>query len=121
MVSPRRVFSELITEQAEPGEEHFYGASAELIVEWREACADRGAPPYTLDWLRAERRRLELELRLIGVSGLTPPPVDVHGASGVANESWTGGDGRCDGCSATTAYLVPALAAAGLDAGAVGA
>ena len=74
--APRRVFPELITEQAEPGEEQVYGAAAELVVEWREAWAARKAAPHTLDWLRAERQRMELELRLIGVFGLTPPPAD---------------------------------------------
>ena len=76
-VAPRRVFPELITEHPEPGEEQVYGAAVEEVVEWREAWAARKRAPYTLDWLRAERRRLELELRLIGVFGLTPPPADV--------------------------------------------
>ncbi|MDE2967328.1 MAG: hypothetical protein OXS30_07590 [Chloroflexota bacterium] len=48
-----------------------------MVVEWRETWAERKAAHYTLDWLRAERRRLELEGRLIGVFGLTPPPADV--------------------------------------------
>ncbi|MYD74281.1 MAG: hypothetical protein F4Y11_08685 [Chloroflexi bacterium] len=73
---PRRVFPELITEQAELGEDQVYGAAAETVVEWREAWAARKRARLTLDWLRAERRRLELELRLIGVFGLTPPPAD---------------------------------------------
>ena len=76
VAAPRRVFPELITEKAEPGEELVYGASAELVVEWREAWADRRAARHTLAWLRAERRRLDWELRLIGVFGLTPPPAD---------------------------------------------
>ncbi|MDE2967338.1 MAG: hypothetical protein OXS30_07640 [Chloroflexota bacterium] len=66
----------IVTERAEPGEAQVYGAAAEEIVEWREAWAARRSARYTLDWLRAERRRLELELRLIGVFGLTPPPAD---------------------------------------------
>ena len=73
---PRRVFPELITEEAEPGEEQVYGAAAELVIEWREAWAARKAARHTLARLRAEWRRLELELRLIGVFGLTPPPAD---------------------------------------------
>ena len=77
VVAPRRVFPELITEQAEPGEEQVYGAAAEEVVEWRDAWAARKSSRHTLAWLRAERRRLELELRLIGVFGLTPPPADV--------------------------------------------
>ena len=74
--APRRIFPELIIEQAETGEEQVYGAAAETVVEWREAWAARKRSRLTLDWLRAERRRLELELRLIGVFGLTPPPAD---------------------------------------------
>lgn len=76
VVPPRRVFPELITDQAEPGEEQVYGAAAEEVIEWRESWAARKRSRLTLDWLRAERRRLELELRLIGVFGLTPPPAD---------------------------------------------
>ncbi|MXY85726.1 MAG: hypothetical protein F4Y95_04335 [Chloroflexi bacterium] len=74
--APRRVFPELITELSEPGEEQVYGAAAETVVKWREAWAARKRARHTLDGLRAERRRLELELRLIGVFGLTPPPAD---------------------------------------------
>ena len=74
--APRRVFPELITEEAESGEEQVYGAAAELVAEWREAWAARKTARHTLAWLRAERRRLELELRLIGAFGLTPPPAD---------------------------------------------
>lgn len=73
---PRRIFPELIAEEEESGEEQVYGAKTEIIVEWREAWSARRSARYTLDWLRAERRRLELELRLIGVFGLTPPPAD---------------------------------------------
>ncbi len=52
---PRRVCSELITEEAEPDEELVYGAAAELVVEWREACAERKLARHTLAWLLAER------------------------------------------------------------------
>ena len=76
VAAPRRDFPELITEEAEPGEEQVYGAAVELVVEWREAWAARKSARHTLASLRAERRRLELELRLIGVFGLTPPPAD---------------------------------------------
>ena len=76
VAAPRRVFPELITEEAEPGEEQVYGAAAELVVEWRVAWADRKTARHTLAWLRAERGRLDSEIRLIGVFGLTPPPAD---------------------------------------------
>ncbi|MDE2989423.1 MAG: hypothetical protein OXT70_15435 [Chloroflexota bacterium] len=48
----------------------------DLVAEWREAWAARKRARYTLDWLRADRLRLDLELRLNGVFGLTPPPAD---------------------------------------------
>ena len=76
VVAPRRVFPELITEAAESGEAVVYGVATELIVAWREAWAERESARHTLAWLRAERRRLELESRLIGEFGLTPPPAD---------------------------------------------
>ena len=76
VAAPRRVFPELIAEVAEPGEDQVHGAAAEFVVEWRGAWAERRSARHTLAWLRAERRRLELELRLIGVFGLTPPPAD---------------------------------------------
>ena len=38
---PWRVFPELITEEPEPGEDQVYGAAAEVVVEWRNAWAER--------------------------------------------------------------------------------
>ena len=73
---PGRVFPELITKKAEPGEEQVYGAAAEMVVEWRKAWVARRLARHTLAWLRAERRHLEIEHRLIGVFGLTAPPGD---------------------------------------------
>ena len=99
VAAPRRVFPELITEEAEPGEEQVYGAGAELVVEWREVWAERKSARHTLAWLRAERRRLDLELRLIGVFGLTPPRPILPGANDAVNKSWVGDDGRSGGCA----------------------
>ena len=82
---PRRVFPEVITEEAEPGEEPVYGAAAELVVEWRQAWVERRSARHTLAWLRAERRWLDLELRLIGVFGLTPPRSRRHGPNDGVN------------------------------------
>ena len=76
VVASHRVISALITELAEPRKEQVYGAAAELVVEWREVWMERKRARYTLDWMRAERKRLDLEIRLIGVFGLTPPPAD---------------------------------------------
>ncbi len=76
VVAPRRVFPELVTESAESGEEVVYGVATELIVAWREAWSERESARHTLAWLRTERLRLQLESRLIGEFGLTPPPAD---------------------------------------------
>ena len=45
-----------------------------------------------------ERRRLELELVLIGVLGPTQPRPTCPGTNDDANRNQAGGDGRCDGC-----------------------
>lgn len=76
VAAPRSVFPEVITDEAEPGEDQVYVAAAEFVVEWREAWSARSSARHTLGWLQAERQRLELKLRLIGVFGLTPPPAD---------------------------------------------
>ncbi|MYJ10464.1 MAG: hypothetical protein F4086_09120 [Gemmatimonadetes bacterium] len=95
----RCIFPELITEQSEPGEEQVYGAATEDVIEWREAWAERRSARYTLDWLRAERKRIDLELRLIGVFGLTPPRLTRAGTNGVETAKRSGGSGRCGGCA----------------------
>lgn len=76
VASPRRDFPELITEEQELGEERVHGAAAELVVEWREAWSARKSARHALGWLRAERKRQDLELHLLGVFGLTRPPAD---------------------------------------------
>lgn len=76
VATPCRVFPELITEEEEAVEEQVYAASEELVAERREAWAERKAARHTLAWLWVQRRRPDLELRLNGVFGLTPPPAD---------------------------------------------
>ncbi len=41
-----RVFPELVSEQAQPGEEQVYSAAAEWVVEWREAWTERRSANY---------------------------------------------------------------------------
>ncbi|MDE2844260.1 MAG: hypothetical protein OXN21_12890 [Chloroflexota bacterium] len=81
---PRRVYPDLVTAEAEPGEELVYGdAATALIARWREA---RDAVPRTrdtLDRLNARERRYELEIELIETHELTLPP---------ATRPWTWGD-----------------------------
>ena len=83
---PRRTYYDLVTAEAEPGEELVYGeAATAVIVKWREA---RDAVPRTrdaLDRLNARERRLELEVELIEQHELTLPP---------ATYPWDWGDRR---------------------------
>ncbi len=75
---PPRMFPQLVTREAEEGEEHVYGDATPLIVEWREAMkallrADRNGP--ALRRLAARERLWELEVVLVGEHGLTLPPM----------------------------------------------
>ena len=83
---PRRTYYDLVTAEAEPGEELVYGeAATAVIVKWREA---RDAVPQTrdaLDRLNARDRWLELEIALIEEHKLTLPP---------ATYPWDWGDRR---------------------------
>ena len=72
---PRRPFPELVTLEAEEGEELVYGKAAPLITEWRRVRAGhlderRSRVEQATDWVRM----CELELALIGEHGLTLPP-----------------------------------------------
>ena len=72
---PRRPFPELVTLEAEEGEELVYDKAAPLIAEWRRARAGhlderRSRVEQAMDWVRM----CELELALIGEHGLTLPP-----------------------------------------------
>ena len=78
--APHRRYPELVTVEAEPEEERFYGAAMEVVAEWRLARLRReeveAATAGTLDRLRADERLLQLELELVGAHGLTLPPAD---------------------------------------------
>ena len=83
---PRRVYPELVTDEAEPGEELVYGGAATaVIVQWREARDAFAAATDALDTLNARERRLELEVELIEQHELTLPP---------AKRPWDRGDRR---------------------------
>ena len=83
---PRRTYPELVTAEAEPGEELVYGdAATAIIVQWREARDAFGAATDALDILNARERRLELEVELIEQHELTLPP---------ATRPWDWGDRR---------------------------
>ena len=72
---PRRDYYDLVTAEAEPGEELVYGETATaVIVQWREA---RDAMPGTkdaLDRFNARERLYQLEIELIEEHKLTLPP-----------------------------------------------
>ena len=90
--APHRRYPELVTVEAEPEEERFYGAAMEVVAEWRQArlrhehehereqaaagTGKTGKTASTLDRLKADERLLQLELELVGAHGLTLPPAD---------------------------------------------
>ena len=83
---PRRKYYDLVTAEAEPGEELVYGAAATaVIVRWREARDDANRAKDALVKLNARERRLELEVALIEEHQLTLPP---------ATYPWDWGDRR---------------------------
>ena len=83
---PRRVYPDLVTAEAEPGEELVYGdAATAVIVQWRKARDAVGKPRDALDRLNARQRWYELEIELIEQHELTLPP---------ATRSWDWGDRR---------------------------
>lgn len=75
-VPPRR-YPQLVTKEAEDGEERVYGEAAPVIVEWRRTYAEmmrlvKSGPPLRCN--AVNERRLELEVALIEEHGLTLPP-----------------------------------------------
>ena len=72
---PPRVHSTVVPAEERPGEE-WPKDVRQLVEQWREAKVDRTTASYTLGWLRAELRVLELELQLTDDHQLTLPPAD---------------------------------------------
>ena len=84
----RRIYRELVTEEAEPGEEGVYDEATPVIVEWRRATAEYKravASGTVLERAEARIRVLELETELIDTHKLTLPP---------ATYPWDGFDRR---------------------------
>lgn len=72
-----RDYRDLVTENAEPGEEKVYGNATSVIVEWRKARMEYRealATGSTLDRADASIRVLELEIEMIEGYELTLPP-----------------------------------------------
>ncbi len=83
---PRRQYYDLVTADAETGEELVYGdAATAVIVQWRQAQDAFAAARDALDVLNARQRRVELEIELIQEHELTLPP---------ATRPWDWGDRR---------------------------
>ena len=75
-VPPRR-YPQLVTREAEEGEDQVYGDAAPVIVEWRRTYAEVLRLEKSGQSLRSNAvnaRRLELEVALIDEHGLTLPP-----------------------------------------------
>ena len=80
------MYPDLVTAEAEPGEELVYGdAASAVIVQWREARDAFAAAKDAMDVLNIRQRRLELEVELIEQYELTLPP---------ATRPWDRGDRR---------------------------
>ncbi len=74
---PPRTYPQLVTGDAEEGEERVYGDAAPAIVEWREArdeFREAARTGTTLDMKEAQERMLELEIAIIEEHELTLPP-----------------------------------------------
>jgi transcriptional regulator with XRE-family HTH domain len=72
---PLRTYYDLVTADAEPGEELVYGdAATAVIVQWREARDAYGQTRDALEKLNVRQRWLELEIELIEKHKLTLPP-----------------------------------------------
>ena len=83
---PWRVYDDVVTADAEPGEELVHGdAATAVIIQWRQARDAFAAAKDALDVLNARQRRVELEVELIQEHELTLPP---------ATRPWDWGDRR---------------------------
>ena len=74
---PWREHRDLVTEEAEPGEELVYGEATPVIVEWRRATAEHRravANGTVLERAEARMRALKIEIELIDAHKLTLPP-----------------------------------------------
>ena len=74
---PPRNYPQLVTPNAEDGEEKFYGEATPVIAEWRKAVAEfreAATTGTTLDRTETQERVLTSEIALIDKYGLTLPP-----------------------------------------------
>ena len=71
---PWRLYPDLVTPEAEPGEEDVYGDAALLVVDWRRAMEAVQAGRDGVAGLDARARLLEVEIELIEKYQFTLPP-----------------------------------------------
>ena len=64
----------VVTMEAQPDEAHAFGPAAELVFEWRRLRTGGADRRSRVERARAEERRWELEVAMIGEFGLTLPP-----------------------------------------------
>lgn len=64
----------VVTLEAQPDEEHAFGPVVERVTEWRRLRTSGSEKLSQVDRARAEERRWELEVEMIGEFGLTLPP-----------------------------------------------
>ena len=84
-----RPYPDLVTLEAEPGEERVYGDAAPVIVEWRDVRARYLVARDGLAKAEVEERLLELELELVGKHEMTlPPSTYPWDWSGRRDEEW---------------------------------
>ena len=64
----------VVTLEAQPDEAHAFGPAAEMVAEWRQLRTGGAGRRSRVERARAEERRWELEVAMIGEFGLTLPP-----------------------------------------------
>jgi len=64
----------VVTLEEQPDEEHAFGPAAEMVAEWRLLRAGASESRSWVGRARAEERRWELEVAMVGEFGLTLPP-----------------------------------------------
>ena len=75
---PKRAYglpdSGVVTPEPQPDESHAFGPAAGLVAEWRSLMTGGTQVGSRIELTRAEERRWELEVAMIGEFGLTLPP-----------------------------------------------
>ena len=81
-----RRYPQLVTEEAEAGEERVYREATPLIADWRSQRRTYLDASHNWERLTADVRMTELEIELIDIHQLTLPPAD-HPWDGIRRHS----------------------------------